>query len=103
MARISTYALDNNINDEDKLVGTDADDNNITKNFTLEGVAEYVIDTLIDPDAIQAYIPVFRNTDNTDGGNATRITGSIIKQNSYPTGSLITICLLYTSPSPRDS
>lgn len=46
MARISTYALDNNINDEDKLVGTDADDNNITKNFTLEGVAEYVIDTL---------------------------------------------------------
>jgi hypothetical protein len=91
MARISTYALDNNINDEDKLVGTDADDNNITKNFTLEGVAEYVIDTLIDPDAIQAYIPVFRNTDNTDGGNATRITGSIIKQNSYPTGSLITI------------
>ncbi len=91
MARISTYALDNNINDEDKLVGTDADDNNITKNFTLEGVAEYVIDTLIDPDAIQAFIPVFRNTDNTDGGNATRITGSIIKQNSYPTGSLITI------------
>jgi hypothetical protein len=91
MARISTYALDNNINDEDKLVGTDADDNNITKNFTLEGVAEYVIDTLIDPNAIQAYIPVFRNTDNTDSGNATRITGSIIKQNSYPTGSLITI------------
>ena len=32
MARISTYALDAAINDADKLIGTDADNNNQTKN-----------------------------------------------------------------------
>ena len=34
---------------------------------------------------------VLRDTQDTLGSNATRITGSIIKQDSYPTGSLITI------------
>ena len=91
MARISTYALDAAINDADKLIGTDADNNNQTKNFSLEGIAEYVIDRLIDPDANQALIPVFRNIENTDGANATRITGSIMSQDTYPTGTKITI------------
>ena len=91
MARISTYALDAAINDADKLIGTDADNNNQTKNFSLEGIAEYVIDKLIDPDANQALIPVFRNIENTDGANATRITGSIMYQDTYPTGTQIGI------------
>lgn len=91
MARISTYALDAAINDADKLIGTDADNNNQTKNFSLEGIAEYVIDKLIDPDSNQALIPVFRNIENTDGANATRITGSIMYQDTYPTGTQIGI------------
>ena len=91
MARISTYALDAAINDADKLIGTDADNNNVTKNFSLEGIAEYVIDKLIDPDSNQALIPVFRNVENVDGDNATRITGSIMYQDTYPTGTQIGI------------
>jgi hypothetical protein len=75
MARISTYALDAAINDADKLIGTDADNNNQTKNFSLLGIAEYVIDTFIDPNASDFRIPVF----NQDG---TRITGSIMSQDS---------------------
>jgi len=75
MARITTYALDNSISDGDKLIGTDADNNDITKNFTLSGVAEYVIDKLIDPDATDFHIPVFNQ-------NGIRITDSIMHQDS---------------------
>ncbi len=88
MARISTYALDAAINDADKLIGTDADNNNQTKNFSLLGIADYVIDKLIDPDATDFHIPVFNQ-------NGTRITGSIMSQDSSPSngvaGTKITI------------
>jgi len=73
------------------LLGTDYNDNEFTKNFTLSGIAEYVIDKLIDPDAVQSCVPVFRNISDTQGGNATRITSSIINQNVYPSGSNISI------------
>ena len=75
MARISTYALDSAINDNDKLIGTDAEQNNQTKNFSLSGIADYVIDRFVDPDATDFHIPVFNQ-----GG--VRITDSIITQNS---------------------
>lgn len=88
MARITTYALDSAINDNDKLIGTDADNNNQTKNFSLVGIADYVIDKLIDPDATDFHIPVF----NQDG---VRITDSIMHQDSSVSngtaGTLITI------------
>ena len=88
MARISTYALDAAINDADKLIGTDSDNNNQTKNFSLLGIADYVIDKLIDPDATDFHIPVF----NQDG---IRITDSIMHQDSSVSngtaGALITI------------
>lgn len=35
MANINSYATDNNVSYNDKLIGTDADDNNKTKNFTV--------------------------------------------------------------------
>ena len=91
MARIPTYEIDSVINDLDMLLGTDYNDNEFTKNFTLSGVAEYVIDKLIEPNAVQSCIPVFRNTGDVQGGNATRITSSIINQNVYPNGSNISI------------
>jgi hypothetical protein len=88
MARITTYALDSAINDKDKLIGTDADNNNQTKNFTLVGIADYVIDKLIDPDATDFHIPVFNQ-------NGLRITDSIMHQDSSVSngtaGTLITI------------
>jgi len=91
MARIPTYEIDSVIHDLDMLLGTDYNDNEFTKNFTLSGIAEYVIDKLIDPDAVQSCVPVFRNISDTQGGNATRITSSIINQNVYPSGSNISI------------
>ena len=42
MARISTYALDTTISNLDRLVGTDAEDSNITKNFQIESLIEFI-------------------------------------------------------------
>ena len=43
MARITTYELDSNISLQDKLVGTDAEDNNLTKNFSVGDLGESLI------------------------------------------------------------
>lgn len=42
MARIVTYDIDSNITDDDLLIGSDADDSNISKNFKMIDVASYV-------------------------------------------------------------
>ena len=91
MARIPTYEIDPVIHDLDMLLGTDHDNQDHTKSFKLSGVAEYVIDKLIDPNAVQSCIPVFRNVSDVQGGNAQRITSSIINQNIYPNGTNISI------------
>lgn len=41
MARIDTYAIDNNVTSQDKWIGTDSA-GSITKNFTPEGVANWI-------------------------------------------------------------
>lgn len=41
MARINTYAIDNNVTSQDKWIGTD-NAGSITKNFTPEGVANWI-------------------------------------------------------------
>jgi hypothetical protein len=43
MARIKTYTLDSNISLGDKLVGTDADDNSITKNYSIDTLGDGLI------------------------------------------------------------
>jgi len=92
MARIPTYELDQVFDDNDLLLGTDGATSALTtKNFSLAGLAEYVIDKLIDPDATSFCIPVFRDPADTQGANATRITSSIIQQNTYPNGSNISV------------
>ena len=42
MARISTYAIDTYISRNDLLVGTDAEVSNITKNFTIGDLTDFV-------------------------------------------------------------
>ena len=42
MARISTYALDTAISDLDTLVGTDAEDSNITKKFSIGDLKAFI-------------------------------------------------------------
>ena len=43
MARISTYGLDASITAEDLLVGTDAEDTNITKNYKIGSLQSFVL------------------------------------------------------------
>ena len=42
MARITTYANDSVISPLDKLIGTDADDSNITKNYLISDLLAYI-------------------------------------------------------------
>jgi len=42
MAKISTYPLDTNLVGTDKWIGSDADNNFATKNFTIDSVSEYM-------------------------------------------------------------
>jgi hypothetical protein len=38
MARISTYPVDSSVNGLDILIGSDADDSNITKNYRIDSI-----------------------------------------------------------------
>jgi|TARA_B100000497_G_scaffold122228_1_gene153047 hypothetical protein len=42
MARIATYALDTAISNLDKLVGTDAEDSSITKNYQISSLISFI-------------------------------------------------------------
>ena len=42
MARITTYAIDSTISPLDKLIGTDAEDSNITKNYLISDLLAYI-------------------------------------------------------------
>ena len=46
MAKISTYVTDSNVTLADKLIGTDADDLNITKNFTVGSIVGLVANNI---------------------------------------------------------
>lgn len=46
MARISTYPVDSSVNGLDILIGSDADDANITKNYRIDSIAAYTKSTL---------------------------------------------------------
>jgi len=43
MAKISTYVVDNSISANDMVIGTDAEDSNITKNYTVGGLSSYIV------------------------------------------------------------
>lgn len=43
MAKISTYPIDTNVSLSDKLIGTDSDNNNETKNFTIGSLATLIL------------------------------------------------------------
>jgi len=42
MARISTYIKDSNLSAQDKVIGTDYDNNNATANFPLNTIGEFI-------------------------------------------------------------
>lgn len=64
MAKISTYALDNNVSLSDKLIGTDAENNNATKNFSLGQVADLFNDITV----LDSFVPYTGALTNVDLG-----------------------------------
>jgi hypothetical protein len=71
MAKISSYSTDNTVSYSDKLIGTDAQDSNITKNFTIGSILSLPLPS----------VPVYANNaaalaDGLVVGNVYRITGT---------------------------
>ena len=101
MAKISTYVIDSTPQLTDKVIGTDVNDNNITKNYTIGDIISLV--PSIPSVVTDLFIPISNGVDYVD---------SVITQDSttVPTtinvGGLIGItgtCLLYTSDAADES
>ncbi len=83
MARIRTYNIDNTINLEDKLIGTDIDDSGATKNYKIGDIKDFVL-TFVDSGATgtgtTGFLPIW-----TDGA-AGVLGNSIVKEEVDPGG-----------------
>lgn len=66
MANINSYPTDSSISYADKLIGTDAEDSNKTKNFTVGGILSLPLPS----------VPVFAN-------NAAALSGGLVAGNVY--------------------
>jgi hypothetical protein len=66
MSTINSYATDNSVSYADKLIGTDAEDSNKTKNFTVGSILAMPLPS----------VPVFAN-------NAAAIAGGLVPGNVY--------------------
>ena len=91
MSIIYSYPEQGALNANDLLIGTSAEkvggkQKNITRNFSIQQIADFINQGtgFVDPVASDFQIPVF----NQEGK---KITGSIMSQNAFPNGSIITI------------
>ena len=91
MSIIYSYPEQGALNPNDMLIGTSAEvvggkQKNITRNFSIQQIADYINDggTVFNPAATDFQIAVFNQ-----GG--TKLTGSIISQNTFPNGTFVTI------------
>jgi hypothetical protein len=88
MARITTYELDSNISLNDKLVGTDADDNSITKNYSVDALGEGLISlkNIITGTGTLNTIPMFTPDGATIGDSImfTKSNGTEIQVGVHP-------------------
>ena len=71
MAKISSYSTDSTVSYSDKLIGTDAQDSNITKNYTIGSILSMPLPS----------VPVYANNAaalaaGLVAGNVYRITGT---------------------------
>ena len=58
MAKISTYPNDNNVTLSDKLIGTDYENNNETKNFTIGSISSLILSQLNVVEVLNGYSTV---------------------------------------------
>ena len=66
MSNINSYSTDNNVSYNDKLIGTDAEDQNKTKNFTIGSILSLPLPN----------VPVYAN-------NAAAIAGGLVAGRVY--------------------
>jgi hypothetical protein len=66
MSKISSYSTDNTVSYSDKLIGTDAQDSNNTKNFTIGSILSLPLPS----------VPVYAN-------NAAALAGGLVAGNVY--------------------
>jgi hypothetical protein len=66
MAKISSYTTDASVSYSDKLIGTDAEDSNVTKNYTIGSILSMPLPT----------VPVYAN-------NAAALAGGLVVGNVY--------------------
>ena len=66
MGNINSYATDNSVSYNDKLIGTDAEDSNKTKNFTIGSILSMPLPS----------VPVYAN-------NAAALAGGLVAGNIY--------------------
>ena len=87
MARISTYALDTSISRNDLLVGTDAEDSNITKNFSVGDLTDFVGETVSG-----TYLPLAGGTITgglaVDGALALKVNSGFANISTNVTGTI---------------
>jgi hypothetical protein len=76
MARISTYSLDTSISAQDLLVGTDAEDSNISKNYKIENLTTYVASQVATGTINK--IPVFTAVNAVGDSIITQLAGTAI-------------------------
>lgn len=70
MARISTYPIDSNVSGGDMLIGTDVDNANATKNFTVSNLISYA--------ATNNLVPYTGATQNVDLGSNDLLVGGTL-------------------------
>ena len=76
MARISTYSLDTSISAQDLLVGTDAEDSNISKNYKIENLTTYIASQVATGTINK--IPVFTAANKIGNSIITQLAGTAI-------------------------
>lgn len=80
MARITVYTIDGTITDNDKLIGTDAENANVTKNYKIGDLADFITSDWVAPGSgTLNYIPLWTPDGNTIGD-------SIIQQGALGQG-----------------
>jgi hypothetical protein len=74
MAKISTYPNDTNVTLSDRLIGTDNENNNETKNFTIGSL----LSLANDPTVLTGFVPYTGADDNVDLGSNTLESAGVI-------------------------
>jgi hypothetical protein len=98
MGKISTYPIDTNVSLSDKLIGTDNENNNETKNFTVGSL----LSLANDPSILTGFVPYTGATNDVDlGANTLESAGLILNGPlTEPIGGDGTLNQILTSQGP---